>query len=681
MSFVQLYAEPGICKVNSFYASGATGSYVKDRIARGRYIDGDHIRFVAGFPEKIGGWVKATATQMTDVPRAMTDWRDNNANPRLGIGTSSHLYYFDGSTLTDITPMRTISTGTLGTNPFTTSNGSAVVAVSDASQTLNNGDWVMFSGASAFNGVTINGWYIVSGRSGSGYNITSSTKANNSGSGGGSSVLFSYPRVTLTNPFTTTNGSPVVTVAHTSHGATTGDYVDFSGASTVAGLNLNGEFQLTVVNANSYTIVASGNANTGTTGGGSVSVTYDITIGQLAGLTPNNYGSGPYGLGPYGYTVTSTATAIQSWTLAAYGSLLVSSPTGGTIYVYDPSQGGRSYPVLNAPIACLAIFVTPERFLFALGINSNSMQIAWPDQSDITNWTSLPSNTANSGRSLQGGTYFVGGTPVANGVSLFHSNRCCFQAGYTGDNNVYATPLLSDQAGLIGPSALTTLGGVAYWMSDADFWMWNGTVVQLPSDDIRDYVFRNINKQYVSRCVAGTNRAKKEVWFFYPSSASTDIDSYVIYHLDQGVWSIGTMVRSAWRDSDLFSQPYGADTSGFLYQQEIGTDANGTALNAYVEYAPSDISSGDRNMDVFGFIPDVQRQSQNLTLTINVQQYPMDTPTALGPITITANDTTPIEDFRADGKMVGYLLESNVIGGDFRLGLPRANVQPAGARL
>ena len=48
----------------------------------------------------------------------------------------------------------------------------------------------------------------------------------------------------LTNPFTTTSGSVTVTVTDAGHGAIAGDFVTFSGASTVGGLNLNGEFQI-----------------------------------------------------------------------------------------------------------------------------------------------------------------------------------------------------------------------------------------------------------------------------------------------------------------------------------------------------------------------------------------------------------------------------------------------------
>jgi hypothetical protein len=217
-------------------------------------------------------------------------------------------------------------------------------------------------------------------------------------------------------------------------------------------------------------------------------------------------------------------------------------------------------------------------------------------------------------------------------------------------------------------------------MSDRDFWSWNGSTSPLPSDDIRDYVFTNINKLYFSKCFAGMNRAKNEVWFFYCSATSTEIDSYVIYHISQQCWSIGTMQRTCWTDADYFPLPITGDASGAMYFQEVGTDAAGQPLDVNLTFAPVDISSGNANVDVFGFIPDFERLSGNLNVTINTRYYPQDANQVSGPYVVTANDSAPRIDVRADGKMVGFELDSNVIGGDFRLGVPRVDFQPSGAR-
>lgn len=695
MALMPISSPPGVCKSVSDYASGKEFAYSSSgsasRMASGRFTDMDHARFVAGFPEKIGGWVAVNGwTTAVGKPRAEQSWRDNTGNPRLAVGTESHLYSWDGSTQLDITPMQpALSIGTLGANPFTTSTNSTTVAVADTSSLVKNGDWVKFSGATTFNNVTINGWYIASSASGTGYNITAATTANNNGSGGGASVVYNYPRVNLSNPFTTTLNSAVVKVTHTSHGQMAGNYVDFSGASAVGGLTINGEYQITsVIDANNYNITASSQASSGASGGGTVSTFYLIELGTQVVSLPTTYGTGAYGAGPYGYAQSSTATTVPGWTLARYGSILVACPIGGTIYFYETSQGGRAHPLLNAPNDVEAMFVTPERFIVALGDASSPMQIAWCDQNDPTQWTTTSTNTANTGRTFEGGTKFVGGSPVRHGVSLAVTDKAMFEMSYSGDAFIYDTPEGGDNCDLVSANAITAFGEVAYWMGSSEFWMWNGTVTAMPSDDIRDYVYRNINSAYLSKCWVRPLRAKKEIWFSYPSASSTEIDSYVIYHTDQNAWSIGTWsglagsaARTAWQDADLFTVPFASDVNGVLYQHETGTDDNGSPLNAYVTFAPVDVSNGDANVDVMGFLPDLSRLSQNGNLLINSRYYPQDSNTVSGPFQITATDTTPYVDLRIDGKMVGFEFNSDVLGGDFRLGLCRLNVQAAGARI
>jgi len=95
----------------------------------------------------------------------------------------------------------------------------------------------------------------------------------------------------LTNPFVTTSGSAIVTVTDSGHGAKKGDFVTFSNASAVGGLDMNAEFEITSITSSSvYTVTHSSNASSGATGGGSstVDVEYQISVGTET----NIYGYG-----------------------------------------------------------------------------------------------------------------------------------------------------------------------------------------------------------------------------------------------------------------------------------------------------------------------------------------------------------------------------------------------------
>jgi hypothetical protein len=84
-------------------------------------------------------------------------------------------------------------------------------------------------------------------------------------------------------PFVATLSSSVITVTDIGHGCSTGDYVTFSGAVGLGGVVtatvLNSNFQVTVLNANSYTIsvapvLADANDVLGSPGGGSAVIAY-----------------------------------------------------------------------------------------------------------------------------------------------------------------------------------------------------------------------------------------------------------------------------------------------------------------------------------------------------------------------------------------------------------------------
>lgn len=671
---------PGVCKVDSAYADSIQASYNAGRPAAGRITDMDKSRFIAGLPEKIGGWAKTVQTQMNGTPRGMRDWRDFNQVIYMGIGTSSKLYYFSQGSLHDITPLRAVTTGTL-TNPFDTTSSSATVTVHHTAHGQQTNDIVMLVASAAVGGITIAGVFHITVLNANTYTITNSTAATSTVSGGGGFVAYTYYRTTLTNPFSTVSGSSTVTVTEVAHGATVGDYVEIAGASAVGGVTPSGEYIILSADSDHYTIDVGTPASSTATGGGTPTIQFLISSGLPDSLEAFGYGTGGYGGNGYGTTGNSSVfLAARMWSLAKYGQQLLANPAGGTIYIWDPIIQGRAYPMYGAPAVVNGMFVTPERFVMALGTSGNAMLVQWPDQSNYNDWVPTLANTANQ-RTLQEGSYLVNGLPIRDGVSLIWSNTNCYAFTYTGDNEVYNSETQGDKNGLIGPLAMCALGGVAFWMSQTkELWEWNGSATPMLSDDIRDYIFNDINLTQATKCVVASNVQKKEIWFFYPSAASTEIDRYVIFHIGLNCWSCGTMQRTSFVDRTLFPYPMATDANGYLYNHEYGHDADGAAMDAYLTFSPVDISKGDLNMDITGYVPDTKRQTGDMSLYVNTSTYPQETPTVNGPYTIAGDGSTPIIDLRLGAKLVSFKLESNVVGGDFRVGMPRIQVTPAGAR-
>ena len=122
------------------------------------------------------------------------------------------------------------------------------------------------------------------------------------------------------------------------------------------------------------------------------------------------------------------------------------------------------------------------------------------------------------------------------------------------------------------------------------------------------------------------------------------------------------------------------DVNGVLYQHEVGTDDNGHAMDAYVEFSPVDVSNGSTNVDIFAFTHDFMRQTGDVSLSIETRLFPTELATVSGPYTIPDDRSVVMTDLRCDGNSVGFKIESDVMGGDFRFGIPRLEIQLGGER-
>ena len=155
-----------------------------------------------------------------------------------------------------------------------------------------------------------------------------------------------------TNTATNTGTTTTVTVTDASGGYSDGTFVTFNGATTVAGLNLNGEYQITVAGTSTttYTITVAGTAASTTTGGGSaVRAMYQVAIGPEYALPLTGWGAGGWGLGAWGIGTNST-DALRIWNQTNFGEDLLYGPIGGPLYYWDASIGvtGTTFSVTIA---------------------------------------------------------------------------------------------------------------------------------------------------------------------------------------------------------------------------------------------------------------------------------------------------------------------------------------------
>lgn len=116
-------------------------------------------------------------------------------------------------------------------------------------------------------------------------------------------AIFTTPATN--NCFGTVDGSTTVTVNITSHGASDGDYVTFSGVTAIGGIaagDLNKEFQCQNVTGNAFeiTVDTAATSTVAAGGGTSITATFQIAIGYSNLTAGYGWSAGTYGRGSWG---------------------------------------------------------------------------------------------------------------------------------------------------------------------------------------------------------------------------------------------------------------------------------------------------------------------------------------------------------------------------------------------
>ncbi|MFZ9497692.1 MAG: hypothetical protein ACO265_05680 [Polynucleobacter sp.] len=707
MPLVKTLYKPGVNRENTRYTT------------EGGWFVSDKVRFRQGTPEKIGGWARISSNTFIGTCRSLWNWITLTANNLMGVGTSAKYYIEKGGVYFDITPIRQYNYTATLSNPFDTTSGSDDVTVNDTAHGAQVGDLVYFTGASAVGGFTasqINTRHVIATViNANSYTIVLDTNATSTVTGGGGTVTAEYyinAKLLGTDPFATTNGSPTVTVTATAHGGSSGDYVTFSGASTVAGLDLNNEYVMTVVDANSFTIAASANASSTTTGGGSsVRASYQITIGPGFQVPQVGWGAGNWNQGTWGGVGTFVGDAIRLWSANNFGEDLVFGPRGGGVYYWDATNGLSARGVnietlpgaLDTPVIQNLVFVSDiYRFVFCFGTNDigssvqDPMLIRWADQESVTDWLPTASNQAGSLR-LSHGSKIMAVAQTRQEI-LVWTDTALYSVQYLGAPLVWGAQLLADNISIVGPNAASVAAGVAYWMGVDKFYKYDGRVQTL-NCDLRKYIYQDINTTQYLQYFSGTNEGFNEVWWFYCSSGTTNIDRYVVYNYMENIWYYGTMARTAWFDAGLRDYPQAATYSSNLVNHEFGNDDNVSgipvAINAYIESAEFDIQDGHNIGFVYRVLPDITftgSTTNNPQVTMSL--IPMmnsgsgyNNPQSLAGQSYAAvarTSTTTIEQFtgqvyvRVRGRQMIFKVESSDLGSAWQLGSPRIDIKQDG---
>ena len=462
MPLTKLQFKPGINKEVTSYSN------------EGGWNDCDKVRFRAGYPEKIGGWVKLGSSSFLGTCRALHPWQTLSLEKYIGVGTNQKYYVEEGRAYYDITPLR--STTGAGDVTFAASNGSSTITVTDTAHGANEGDFVTFSGATTLGG-----------------NITAN-------------VLNQEYRI---NEVTGTNTYTILARE----------------VASVSSITVDGTYTPTQVTANS-----SDTAN----GGSSVIGKYQLNLGLDSQVGGNGWGAGTWGRG--------------TW----------DNVREGGIFYWDSSGGVTTRAVeLNtlansnlAPTIAKQIMVSDrDRHVLAFGCDPESnigtqdpLLIGFSSQESLTDWQTTATNTAGELK-LGSGSEIIVAIETRQQILVF-TDTSLYTLQFLGPPITFGVQIISENLSIRGSKAAIAVEDTVFWMGLTEFYIYTGTVQKLPCS-VKDHVFSDFNQQQAEKVVASVNSAFSEVWWFYPSASSSELDKYVIFNYEQKIWYVGNLTEDA----------------------------------------------------------------------------------------------------------------------------------------
>jgi len=712
--------------------------------AEGQWFDGDNVRFRYGTPEKIGGWSQLGSSKLTGATRQIHHWENDNSTKYAAIGTNSILYVFSNGIYYDIHPIRETLTGANFTS--TASSRTVTITCTGAHGLLEN-NVVLFDSVSSLSGSTFTNatfedekFMVTSVPSSSTFTITMDTaEVGTPVTNAGSTSVLCYYSVgpsgqTAGFGWGSGNYSGIITNSQTSTLATaltdtttTNIVLASSNAFPASGTIRIGTEDISYTANNTGTNTLSGGARSAN---GTTATTHsqNAVITNITDFTA------------WGEAAANTQFTINPglWVLDNYGQKLIALIYNGKCFEWDgqPSNAvnTRATVIPNAPTASRHVLVsTPDRHLVFFGtettvgdpLTQDDMFIRFSDQENIDqsdSYTVRAENTAGTQR-LADGSRIMGAIKGRDAIYVW-TDTALFLMQFVGQPFTFSFSQVGTNCGLLGKNACKEVDGSVYWMSENGFFSYDGQLKTLPCL-VEDFVYSTnagLGINTVSRDLVncGLNNLYGEINWFYCSASSSVVDRVVTFNYldstsERPIWTVGSLARTAWQDSSIFSKPHASlydpndnncydvtgNTQGLTvyYEQETGTDQVNhggvvTTLIGTITSGAFDITQrrsntgqtvgtpdlrgdGEFIMRISRFIPDFIEQTGTTAVNFKTRIYPNS---AVVSNNFTCTSATTFKSTRVRAREVELQIANTTSGENWKLGTFRLDISPGGRR-
>jgi len=618
MALQKIQFKPGVNRDQTNYSN------------EGGWYECDKIRFRSGFPQKIGGWLKASPTAILGVCRQLFGYITSESDNLLAVGTNVKVYLETGVNYVDITPTRAVYTSvtTPSTdNCFDTTSGSTTVNVNITGHGAVTGDYVTFAGAAAVGGVPaaqLNTNHYITFVDANNFTITVTTAATSTVSNGGGTAITAYFDI-----------SPGTAISVYGYGWGAGAW----------GANGWGTGSIIPV----------------------VNLQRDWWFDQFDNDLVMNIREGAIYYWPYSAAITGRAQLLSS--------------LGGAADV--PNKAMQILVSQNdkhlLAFGCQPYAGSPTDY--------DPLLIRWASQDDPGMWTPLVTNSAGFLR-VSRGSKIVRAIATRQEILVF-TEATVNSLQFLGTADVFGLQELADNISLIGPRAVTTANNMTFWMGHDKFYAYSGRVETLPCS-LRNHVFENLNYDQTDQIVCGTNEGWNEIWWMYPTANSQTNNAYIIYNHLERIWYYGNIERTAWLDSPLRTYPQ-AIGGQYLYNHEQGVNDDLAPMPAFITSSDFDIADGEQFTLVKRILPDVDFNGSTGTapqvlMTFKPRNFPGSNYIPESEEAVTRSTTVPVQQYtdqvfiRARARQMGFKISSLDLGVQWQLGSPRLDGRPDGKR-
>ena len=692
----------------------------------GGWYNCDKIRFRFGVPEKINGWQRYSDTQFLGICRRLHNWIALDQSNYVAIGTHLKLYIEEGTQYYDITPFRAAA-ASLSTDALKTgASGSKEITVTHVSHGAVTNDFVTIAGAATFDGITdtqLNTEHQVTVVDGNTYTFTvaSDTASSGNTAGGGSSITARFQintgldtivsgtgwgagqwgGTTAADPATTLNGALNADTAGTGGSGTSVVLTDASSFPSSGSIVVNETevIAYTGKTSNTLTGITRGQDGSTATAGTGVAHADGAAVRGAAAIT---------GWGDAASLAATSGSEARIWSLDNFGEDLLSCVRDGELFYWDKTNGlsTRSEKLTarsgadQVPTIARQIMVSDRsRHCIAFACNAQGqtaqdpLLIRFSKAENAVDWNILTSGTDAGDLLIGSGSQFV--TAIETKLEiLVWTDVSLHSMKFIGAPNTFGLIQLASGLSIIGPNAVTAVNDQVFWMGENQFYVYDGRTQQIPCT-VRDYVFDDINLDQRELITAGLNSGYYEVFWFYPSKDSTEVDKYVVFNYSEQVWYFGTLARTAWIDAEIRSYPIAASPDRYLYNHELGNDdgstSPATAIQGFIESSPLSIEGGDQFQLIRRVIPDITfdgSEQATPTVKFTLQGYDRPGQAGQGSVngTVTKEASETVEKYtdelflRLRGRAFSVKVENTGTGTQWRLGIPRVDLRPDGRR-